>query len=135
MKRFFLIMSGLFMVSLAVTVALRMTSDAMAVIIGILLGMLATVPTSLVMFYMIRQRDHQPADPRTHQAGHYPPVVVVNSPPYHHGYGAAPGFGSSPALLPAPGGERSFKIIGQEASSADIPGETFSINAIWDEIT
>ncbi len=133
MKRIFFIMASLFTVSLAITVALRMTSDAMAVIIGILLGMLATVPTSLLLFYLLRQRDNQPADPRQYPAGHYPPVVVVNSPPYGNGYSSGSGANSQQALLPTPLGERSFKVIGQEAS--DVAEDTFSFNAIWDEET
>lgn len=133
MKRIFFIMASLFTVSLAITVALRMTSDAMAVIIGILLGMLASVPTTLLLFYLLRQRDNQPADPRQYPAGHYPPVVVVNSPPYGNGYNSGPGANSQQAFLPAPPGERSFKVVGQEAS--DVSDDTSSFNAIWDEVT
>ena len=87
MKRALFIIAGIFATVLAVTFGLRMTSDAMAVIVGILLGMLATIPTSLVLLYMIRNRDTQQAQmQQQHPNGQYPPVVVVNSTP-NGGYG------------------------------------------------
>ncbi len=135
MKRYGMILLGLFTVSIAITVALRMTPDAMAVIIGIILGMLATVPTSLVMLYTIRQRDKQQLDPRQQYANQYPPVVVVNSPPNGHGYGAGPVNANGGSFLPAPGGERSFKVVGQEASPAETASESFTLNSMWDEVT
>lgn len=131
MKRFVYVMMGLFTVTIASILAFRMTADAMAVIIGIILGMVATVPTSLLLFYMLRQRETQPVDPRQQQyGGHYPPVVVVNPPGQQNGYSNSWGQGS-PSSLPAPG-ERSFKVVGQEASTADSEPRTFDMDRIWE---
>ena len=134
MKRYFWILSALFTTAIAITIALRMTSDAMAVIVGIILGMAATLPTSLILLYMLRQQQKQLNDPRQQSyAQQYPPVVVVNSPPGGAGYG---GMGSAhpQSYLPAPSGERSFKVVGQEASTSE-SGDTLNFNAIWDEVT
>jgi len=133
MKRYFWIFLGLFTLGVGVTIALRMTSDAMAVIVGIILGMVATLPTSLILLYMMRQQHNQQAAElrqQQHQVGQYPPVVVVNSQP-GNGYGGMAS-ANPQSFLPSPTGERSFKVVGQEASSTD-SDRSFNINALWDE--
>ena len=135
MKRYILIFSGLFVVGLAVTMALRMTSDAMAVIVGIVLGMLATVPTSLLLLYLLRQREkEQPFNARNpYQAGQYPPVVVVNSPP-NSSFGGM-GSANPQPFLPAAPTDRSFTVVGQEASTPDSSSTGGGFRRIFDEIT
>ena len=135
MKRVIFVLAAIFVTTLAVTFAFRMTSDAMAVIVGIILGMLATIPTSLVLLYMIRQRDQQPVDPRqqSYGSGQYPPVVVVNSSP-NGGYGGMTS-ANPQNYLPAPMGERSFTVVGQEASPDGAGSERSGFNRIFDEIT
>lgn len=136
MKRYAMILLGLFTIAMAITIALRMTPDAMAVIVGIILGMFATIPTSLVLLYTIRQRDKQQFDPRQQQhPNQYPPVVVVNSPPNGPGYNAGPINANGGSFLPAPSGERSFKVVGQEASPTETASENFTLNSMWDEVT
>jgi hypothetical protein len=105
----------------------------MAVIVGIILGMVATVPTTLVLLFMIRQRDNQQhMDPRQ-QFGHYPPVVVVNSPPNQGSYTNGMTNFTHPQSLPAPMGERSFKVVGQEATPSETLGDAFGINIPWED--
>jgi hypothetical protein len=134
MKRFTYIMCGLFFTGLAVTVALRMTTDAMAVIVGIILGMVATVPTTLVLLFMIRQRDSQQQQMDFRQQyGHYPPVVVVNSPPNQGSYTNGMTNFTNPHSLPAPMSERSFKVVGQEATPSETLGDAFGINIPWED--
>lgn len=133
MKRYFTILLGLVIVAVAVTVAFRMTSDAMAVIVGIILGMFATLPTSLILLYMVRQQNNEQVDPKQQQMSQYPPVVVVNSSP--NGYGAGMGSANPQALLPALPSERSFKVVGQEASSTESSDKGVSFNSLWDEMT
>ncbi|MEM7033505.1 MAG: hypothetical protein AAF629_28395 [Chloroflexota bacterium] len=134
MKRYILIFSGVFVLGLAVTMAIRMTSDAMAVIVGIILGMLATVPTSLLLLYLLRQREQQQLDPRSaYQTGQYPPVVVVNSPP-NSNFGGI-GNANPQSFLPAAPAERSFTVVGQEASTPTSSGSSGGFNRIFDEIT
>jgi hypothetical protein len=112
MKRFLIIIGSLFSVTMALVIGLRMSPDAMAVIIGIICGVLASIPTSALMVWVLRQREKQVEAPYGgSRAGHYPPVVVVNG-HGQNGYGSpAPPALTASAVLP---GERDFKVIGQE---------------------
>ncbi len=113
MKKFLFVSGIAFSVTLAVVVGIRMSPDALAVIIGLVSGILASVPTSVILVWVLRQRDKQiEAQLNQGRPGHYPPVVVVN------GQGAG-GYGNShipPALSTptTPAGSRDFKVIGQE---------------------
>jgi hypothetical protein len=112
MKQFLIIIGSLFAVTMALVIGLRMSPDAMAVIIGIICGVLASIPTSAIMVWVLRQRDKQQEAPYgSVRNGHYPPVVVVNG-HGQNGYANPP----PPALTAAstPPGSRDFKVIGQE---------------------
>lgn len=133
MKRFLYIMSGLFMVSLGIVVGLRMSADAMAVIIGVIFGLLATVPSMVLLLHTLRQKNtEQMQMQQQRQMNQYPPVVVVNSPPNGTNYGA-PGnpLNSQPFL--SPNNERSFKVVGQDATPPETLGSAFNLSSIWDE--
>ncbi len=112
MKKFVFVTGIAFAIALAVVVGTRISPDAMAVIIGIICGVLASIPTTAILLWVLRQRERQmetqfgPA-----RVGHYPPVVVVNG-QGTNGYG---GMHSPPALTATtPPGSRDFKVIGQE---------------------
>ena len=115
MKKFLFVVGVAFTVTVAVVVGVRLSSDAMAVVVGIVCGMLASVPTSAILVWTLRLRDKQleaqfgPA----RQYGHYPPVVVIN--------GQQPNgttVGPQPALLNGGHGPRNFKVIGQETTES-----------------
>ena len=113
MRKFIFVITSAFAIALAIVIGVRLSPDAMAVIIGIVAGVLASVPTSVVLVWVLRQRDKQLESqygPMRH--GQYPPVVVVNgqSP---NGYGTALG---APTLTAqsSPPGSRDFKVVGQE---------------------
>jgi hypothetical protein len=114
MKKFLFVAGTVFSVAFAVVVGTRMSPDAMAVIIGIICGVLASIPTSVLMVWVLRQRDKhlETQFAQGGRFGQYPPVVVVN------GQGTN-GYGNSymaPPLPPTtiPSGPRDFKVIGQE---------------------
>ena len=115
MKKFVFFVGMSFAVAMAVVIGLRLSPDAMAVIIGIICGVLASIPTSIILVWVLRQRERTPEEMAyTHgRYGHYPPVVVVN------GQGTN-GYGNSappPVLTPnTPPGTRDFKVIGQETT-------------------
>ena len=126
MKRGVLIIGVVFAVALAVAVGSRMSADAMSVVVGVACGVLASIPTSLVLLWILARRGQGPAMGAEHRMGNYfPPVVVVNPGP---GYGA-PAYGSSPHVLPAgsypaagpalAAGPRSFKVVGDEETMLD----------------
>jgi hypothetical protein len=94
-----------FAVTLAVIVGKRMSTDAMAVVIGVGCGVLASIPTSLLILAVSGRRGERevPRQPN------YPPVVIVNPGNNQPRY-------LQPPLLPtlSPGQERQFRVIGDE---------------------
>jgi hypothetical protein len=126
MKRGVLIIGAVFAVALAVAVGSRMSADAMSVVVGVVCGVLASIPTSLLLMWMLARRG--PAADRAGQAGmgnYFPPVVVVNpgpgygAPAYGHSLNALAAGGYAPAAPPMPGGQRSFKVVGDEETMLD----------------
>lgn len=116
MKKFLFVVGVVFAVALAIVVGTRISPDAMAVIIGIICGILASIPTSVILVWVLRQRDRQfDAQMGPGRFGQYPPVVVVNG-QGTNGYGNNGYNGMPPVLAPtsSPGGGRDFKVIGQE---------------------
>ena len=127
MKKFLFVVGVAFTVTVAVVVGVRMSADAMAVVVGIVCGMLASVPTSAILVWTLRVRDKQleaqlgPA----RQYGQNPPVVVINGQQPNGATGAA-----QPALLNGGNGQRNFKVIGQETT--DSAGDR--LPPIWSEL-
>ena len=94
-----------FAVTLAVIIGKRMSTDAMAVVIGVACGVLASIPTSLLILAVSGRRGER----EVQQRREYPPVVIVN-----------PG-GNQPRYLQPPfqtpviqGQQRQFTVIGDE---------------------
>lgn len=128
MKSFLFAVGIMFAVTLAAVIGLRMSPDALAVIVGVASGVLASVPTSAILVWVLRQRDKQiEAQFGRAASAYYPPVVVVNG---QGTYGAersqTPPALLAPTSLP---GTRDFKVIGQE--NTEIAGETLS--PFWDQ--
>ena len=128
MKKFLFIAGLAFAVSLAVVIGTRLSSDAMAVVVGIVCGVLASVPTTTLMVWVLRQREKQEAQWRQSQMGQYPPVVVVNgqSPNGQNGYPALPSLPASATIS----GSRNFKVVGQENTEA--MGDV--LPSFWEEL-
>jgi len=122
MKRVVIIVGAVFAIALAVMIGSRLSADAMGVVVGVVCGVLASVPTSLVLVWaLVRRTQGSGAETAARSSlgsGQYPPVVVVNPGP---GYGMS-GYGPPPMAshsLPAPGGPRSFKVVGDEETVLD----------------
>jgi hypothetical protein len=122
MKRAIVIVTAAFAVALAIVVGNRMSADAMAVVVGVACGVLASVPTSLLLVWALGRRGQMAgpeSQPRNGPA--YPPVVVVNP---GSGYGAptyGPAAGSyleQRQMLP-PAGPRTFRVVGDEETMLD----------------
>jgi hypothetical protein len=128
MKRFVFFSGLIFVSTMGIVVGFRISADAMAVIIGIICGVMASVPATVLLVWSQRQRDKQ-LEMRGGPIGmgHYPPVVVVN------GQGQ-PGYGNNmppmPMLTATNNGTREFKVIGQEntESNGDI------LPPFWDQL-
>ena len=130
MKKFGTITGVIFVVTLAIVIGFRMSSDAMAVVVGIVCGVLASIPTSTLLVWVMRQRDKQMEvqQMQSRAYGNFPPVVVVN------GQGTN-GYGNGAMAPPLPAGTlsgaRNFKVIGQENTETN-GGDV--LPAFWDEL-
>lgn len=129
MKKYLMMTSGIFAASVGIVVGLRLDGAAMAVVVGIVCGVLATVPMGLVLVWTLRVREKQidaQFGPLRNGYGQYPPIVVVN------GQGTHPlnGGGVPLPALAGGNGPRQFKVIGQE--NTENGGDHLS--PIWDEL-
>ena len=106
MKKVVIVALLAFAVTLAVIIGQRMSTDAMAVVIGVACGVVASIPTSLLILAVSNRRGEREV---RQQRRDYPPVVIVN-----------PGSNQPRYLQPpfqAPlthGQERQFHVIGDE---------------------
>lgn len=110
-------------VTLAVIIGQRMSTDAMAVAIGVVFGVAASIPTSLLILAATRGRREEaptyrrPDFPPPVQA---PPQIYIVSPGSGAGQQAPWLGGGMPAQLPPPGGyyasdtPRRFKVVGED---------------------
>jgi hypothetical protein len=129
MKKFVMVISVAFAVTLAVVIGTRLSPDAMAVVVGIVCGVLASIPMTAILVWTLRVRDRQLEAQLGPQRmmGQYPPVVVVN------GQGTNGNGGPVPVALGSgngTNGSRSFKVIGQETTETN--GDL--LPPIWDDL-
>ncbi len=94
-----------FIVTLAVIIGRRMSTDAMAVVIGVGCGVLASIPTSLLILAVMNRRGEREIPQRRE----YPPVVIVNPSSNQPHYLQTPF--PAPMLQPQ---QRQFRVIGDE---------------------
>jgi hypothetical protein len=104
-----------FGVALTVVVVKEMSTEAMAVIIGVVCGIAAGIPTSVLLLLALTRRNRRQID-ETEQEGaygarNYPPVVVIQggTPP---ALPQGPQAGYWPAPQPGPRVSREFKVVG-----------------------
>ena len=97
-----------FAVALAVIVGQRMSTDAMAVVIGVACGVLASIPTSLLIL-AVSDRQWGQGGREVRSQGDYPPVVIVSP------GSTQPRYLQPPFQAPSvQGPERQFRVIGDE---------------------
>jgi hypothetical protein len=118
---------GLFLlaggVALAVVVGQRMSTDAMAVVIGVAVGVAASVPTSLLLIALLRRgqgdgfRDERRAPPDFYQPPQQQPNIILLD-PSRLGLPQGPGQFQMPLPPPdygaAEAGQRRIQIVGQD---------------------
>lgn len=130
MKRVVLIGSAAFGITLALLVSQRLSEQAMAVIVGSVIGVVASVPmTAVVLWLMLRTRMPVEAPTARHEYAprdEQPRIMVIQPQPYP----------SAPAPLPSPSSAympsatmcmprnvRDFKIVGE----ADLDDEDTAV--------
>jgi len=114
-------------VALAVVIGQRMSTDAMAVVVGVAVGVMASIPTSLLVMAAMRRaqpgytRPERDERPSVAPPPAQPQIYIVNP-------GAGPGQPAAPwltggvqAQLPPPAGypwtpetNRRYKVVGQD---------------------
>lgn len=105
MKRIIALAALGFGLTLGGFVGYKVSSDALALMIGVILGIVATIPISVLVVWALRR---QAPIQGQGQPSPYPPVVVVQP-----GSGAVtPPWGQAQTALPPPSGTRRFNIIG-----------------------
>ena len=115
---------GIFVVAvLAGVVSYRLSTDALALIVGVLLGLLVMVPVLAVLVWVLRGQMRAAADGANRSSTPLPPpVIVVQSP--------APLYASAPqahVLPPAPA-----EAYGPQPPSGS-PARTWSLHVFGDE--
>jgi len=129
--RLVVFLGAVFLVALAVVVGTRLSQDAIGVLVGVIAGVAASIPTALLLIVVMRRRDREPEpDYYEERRQNAPPVIVV-----------APG--AAPQMLPqypgaypqqqlsAPqGSRRQFRVMGLDEEEPDtVEGET--AGATW----
>jgi hypothetical protein len=106
------ILSGIAVAVLAAVIGARMSPEALAVVIGVICGVGASVPVSLLILTFLARKDER----RQTAQRDYPPVIVVNS----GAPAGAMGQLRSPSFYSSLGGEpaRTFHIVGEEDYAA-----------------
>jgi hypothetical protein len=116
MRKAVIAISMAFAVTLAAVVGNRMSAEAMAVVIGVVCGVGAGIPMSLLILLVLNRRDRQLVEPTHEQLGSrhaaYPPVVVIqgSSPTSNR---LAPPYYSAQAVTHEPT-QRQFRIVGEQ---------------------
>ena len=93
-------------------------------------GVLASVPTTIMLVWVLRQREKQETTQWGQRAmSHFPPVIVVNG-QGTNGYNGT--FPTTPTLAAGStaNGPRQFKVVGQE--NTETIGDV--LPAFWDEL-
>jgi hypothetical protein len=123
MKNAIIVAGIVFGVALAVIVGNRLSDEAMAVVVGAVCGISASVPVSVALVIAAsRNWGREPGtgpreveyDYGAHRYAPQPPQILVVSPPPQAPYGYPPNQYYLPPGAPDVGSPRNFKIIGDE---------------------
>lgn len=79
MKNWGPIAAIIFAATLAYVVGVRLSESAMAVVIGVVFGVAASIPMSLILLFALRRADAY-REPRT-SSGRQQPTIIVAPPP------------------------------------------------------
>jgi hypothetical protein len=105
----------IFAITLAVVVGKQMSAEAMAVVVGIVCGVAAAIPTSVLLLVVLTRRDRRRVEELQQQArqGNYPPVVVIQG-GTPQALPTGPQAGYWPAVSPGPPVHRQFHVVGED---------------------
>jgi hypothetical protein len=114
-RRCFLIVCLVFGLTLAAVVGSRMSAEAMAVVVGVVCGVAAGIPTSALLLLAMGRRDRQRhwGEERPGSLRGNPPVVVIQG-GAHQALPPAQQAGYWPAVAPGTPFERRFHVVGDD---------------------
>jgi hypothetical protein len=79
LRQLIILLGLVFIVALAVVIGVRMSSDAIAVLVGVIAGVAASVPTALLLMAVTRRQEEEYPEPYYEEPRQppSPPVIVV----------------------------------------------------------
>ena len=112
-KRIAALLALAFVIALAIVIGTRLSSDAIAVLVGVMAGVAASIPTGLLLIVVTRRSDPDDEDDYHEERRRESPPVIVVAP------GSAPQVlpqyvGNPQAQLPAGAGRRRFRVMGYD---------------------
>jgi hypothetical protein len=124
MKNGILLVGIAFAVALAAIVGQRLSNDALAVVVGALCGISASIPVTVGLVIAASRNWGREESPReigydygNNRFAPQPPMVIFAPPqslPSPYGVAYPPGQFITPLSAPALGAPREFKVIGEE---------------------
>ena len=135
-KQLIVLLTVAFVVTLGVVVGTRMSSDAIAVLVGVIAGVAASIPCALLLLVVTRRQqnaaqasrttsysDRYPDDPAYAQRPAPPPVIVVtpgSAPQQVAAWGATVEGTATPAYGYGgqPQSQRQFRVMGYEEAES-----------------
>ena len=114
-KRFFVLMGSISAITVGVVIAQRLSNDALALLIGLVAGVVVMIPSILLLGFLWRRQEAR-TEAAWRGASNPPPSVVVVAPPMLPSYGAQhPAlWDAGAASWPMVQAERKFTIVGEE---------------------
>ena len=105
-----------FGITMAVLIGQRMSTDAMAVVVGVAVGVTASVPTSLFLVALLRKERSTAAWPPELPPGYQqqPNVIVVNPGDLGSGRNGQTHVPLPPPELQFDGGMRRLRVVGDD---------------------
>ncbi len=115
MSKVFVVMAIAFAVILAAVMGLRMSDDAISVVVGVFCGAAAGIPMSLLLLAVLGRRQNPNEEMYSRGMGAhsrtYPPVVVIQGGLPLSGSFVSPHYpGPTPLVQAAP---RRFRVVGE----------------------
>jgi hypothetical protein len=126
MGRIVAVVAVAIVITLGMLVGTRLSADSIALIVGVLIGITASIPTGFLFAWALSRRNgDQVAGAGTQRVGQmgngqYPPVIVVNPGTGMPAWQPQP---QAPVSLPGPTGGRRYDVVGEIAEEGSYASE------------